>query len=190
MRKTLLISVLLAFTAASLGAADIRAGFLYSARTVQDDMVKDVYGNGAVSFPSLSARVWKGLFLGLGYEGGYSKDGTLGLHQEPASLEVTGYEFFAGYELRLKNFAPYVTLGYGSYRYRQTVESAYVGDIKVDERKAAVTLGAGLKYFPFGKLLFIEAGIRYVPLKVKPYDAEVDLGGLRYGGGIGLSFGL
>jgi hypothetical protein len=71
------------------------------------------------------------------------------------------------------------------------VESVYVGNIKVDETKSAMTVGGGLRFYPLGERgLFLSGEFKYVPLKVQPYDIEVDLGGFRLLGGVGYSFGL
>ena len=36
--------------------------------------------------------------------------------------------------------------------------------------------------------LYLSGEVKYVPLKVKPFDEEVDLGGLRYLLGLGYAF--
>ena len=72
--------------------------------------------------------------------------------------------------------------------YKQTIESSYI-PFKVDDKKSGVTLAAGLRVYPLdGAYLSLEA--KYVPLKVKPIDVEVDLGGWRLALGVGYSFKL
>lgn len=161
------------------------AGGFYGQRQVADTKIKNIYGNGMVYFPCTSI-IWKGIMLGGGYEGGYSRSGKIGIYEEPTSLEVKGYEIFLGYQLKVKYFAPYIKVGYGSYSYRQTIESAYVGEYKVNHKKTAVTFGGGLKIYPL-KYFYFAGEVRYVPLKVKPFEDEVDLSGLRLLGGIGIS---
>jgi hypothetical protein len=191
MKKATLTVIAIASLALSLAAVEIQPGFYFGARTVADSSIKATYGNGTVYFPCLSVKLWKGLLVGLGYEGGYNKDGKLGVYQEPATLKTSGVELFAGYEFRLGRFAPYLKLGYGRFSYSQAVESAYVGNIKVDETKSTMTVGGGLRYYPLGETgVFLAGEFKYVPLKVKPYEDEVDLGGFRFLGGIGYSFGL
>ena len=172
MKKFLLISVL-AFGVTTINhAAEFGLGFQYGLRTVADSKIKDVYGNGAAFFPSLRIVVWKGLEVGAGYEGGYKRDGLIGLYQEKTTLEVTGFELFAGYGYKMNILEPYVRLGYGFYSYKQTIESEFI-PFKVDNKKSGVTLAAGLRVYPLAGLnVSLEA--KYVPLKVKPVDVEVD----------------
>lgn len=170
---------------AGLHAIHFEAGFFYGQRTVNDTDIKNIYGNGAIYFPCVGI-IWKGLILGGGYEGGYSRDGEIGMFNEATTLSVTGLEFFIGYQVKLKMTAPYVKVGYGSYSYKQTIESLYLGEFKVDHKKSAITVSGGLKIHPL-KNLFLAGEVKYVPLKVKPFDEEVDLSGLRLMAGIGFS---
>jgi len=161
----------------------LEVGGFYGTRQVIDSDIKNVYGSGMVYFPFL-AVTWKGIIMGAGYEGGYSKSGKIGLYQETTTLKVNGFEVYVGYALRIKNLAPYFRVGYGSYSYKQTIDSPYLSDFKVDSTKSTVTGSAGFKFFPI-KNMFLAIEARYVPLKVKPLEEEVDLGGLRFEGGIG-----
>lgn len=163
----------------------LEIGGFYGALQVVDSDIKDVYGSGTVYFPFL-AVTWKGIILGAGYEGGYSKSGKIGLYQDPTTLKVNGFEVFVGYALTIKILAPYFRVGYGSYSYKQTIDSPYLGDFKVDGTKSTFSGSAGIKFYPI-KRLFLAIEARFVPLKVKPLEKEVDLGGLRIEGGIGLT---
>jgi hypothetical protein len=60
-----------------------------------------------------------------------------------------------------------------------------------DKTKSTFFVAGGLKVYPMKNLknLYLSAELKYVPLKVKPYEDEVDLGGLRLMGGVGFSFG-
>jgi len=189
-KVTICLFLSLAFLAGQSLAAGIKpkieVGLSFGLRTLNNSELKDVYGQGTNFFPNVSL-VWKGLMLGGGYEAGFKKDGLLGIYQEPAELTVKGGEIFAGYQLRLKNIAPYIKVGVGFYSYKQVVDSEYVSDYPVDGNKTGLIVAGGLKYFPLKKL-FISAEVKYGGLKVKPYDIEVDLGGLRLNGGLGLSF--
>jgi len=187
---TICLFLSLAFLAGQSLAAGIKpkieVGLSFGLRTLNNSELKDIYGQGTNFFPSVSL-IWKGLMIGGGYEAGFKKDGLLGIYQEPAELTVKGGEIFAGYQLRLKNIAPYIKVGVGFYSYKQVVDSEYVSDYPVDGNKTGLIVAGGLKYFPLKKL-FISAEVKYGGLKVKPYDIEVDLGGLRLNGGLGLSF--
>ncbi len=169
-------------------AMELGLGFQYGLRTVDDTKIKEVYGDGTSCFPSVRAVIWKGLEVGAGYEGGYRRDGLIGLYQEASTLEVNGFEVFAGYGFKVNILEPYARPGYGFYAYKQTIDSEFA-PFKVDHKKSAPTLGAGVRVRPLaGLVLSVEA--KYVPLKVKPFDVEVDLGGWRLAVGAGYAFRL
>ena len=185
MKKIIITTALLGFLAIGLQAINLDVGLMYGSRSVKDSQIKEVYGNGSVYFPFVSVNFWKGLFAGLGYEGGYDRDGKIGLYQEDTNLKVSGPEIFAGYRLDLGKVSPYVKLGLGSYSYKQSVS----GDVKFDKKKSALTLAGGARFYPV-KGLFLAAEIKYVPFKVKPLTEEVDLSGMRFAVGIGYTFAL
>ena len=66
---------------------------------------------------------------------------------------------------------------------------AHLAGLVPDARKTAVLATGGIKIYPT-QGVFIGFEARYVSLKVKPYDATVDLGGWRFsvGAGIALDF--
>lgn len=189
MKRFIIASILSAGLASGLVAQSssfhLEIGGFYGIRQVADSNIKDVYGNGTVYFPFL-AVTWKGIILGSGYEGGYSKSGKIGLYQDPTTLKVNGFEVFIGYAFRIKFLAPYFRVGYASYSYKQTIDNPYLSDFKVDGTKSTVAGSVGIKFFPI-KNLFLAIEARYVPLKVKPLEEEVDLSGLRFEGGIGFT---
>jgi opacity protein-like surface antigen len=185
MKKIILFVILLGMAALGLQGMKLDLGLLYSARTVKEAAIKDVYGNGGVYYPYAALNVWKGLSFGLGYEGGYDRDGKIGLYQEDTNLTVSGLELFAAYRLELGKFSPYLKLGFGSYSFKQVVSSV----TKVDDKKSGMNMAAGIRYY-VAKGLFLAAEAKYVPLKVTPIEEEVDLSGLRFGAGIGYTFSL
>jgi opacity protein-like surface antigen len=189
MKKTIIIIVFLILFLTVKYAIDLDVGIFYGPRTVNDSDIKNVYGNGTVYFPYLVVNIGKGITIGGGYEGGYSKVSEIGLYNESSMLKVTGIEFFIGYQLNIKNISPYIKIGYGAFSYKQTVENPYVEEYKVDHKKTTMTIGGGFKFYPI-KHLFFGGEIKFVPLIVKPYEEEVDLGGIRYLGCIGFTFNL
>ncbi len=185
MKKTILFIVLVGVLTWGLQAVDLDLGLFFGTRSVKDAQIREVYGNGTAYFPYVAVTFWKGIFAGLGYEGGYDRDGKIGLFQEDSNLKVSGLEFFAGYRFDLGKVSPYLKLGLGNYSYQQVVS----GKTTVDDKKSSLTLAAGAKFYPI-KDLFLAAEIKCVPLKVKPIDTEVDLGGMRLAAGIGYTFNL
>jgi hypothetical protein len=186
MKKSYLVIVVLLVLPMAVYAVDFSFGFQAGLRTVNDSNIKDVYKNGLCYFPYASVNLYKGFTIGAGYEFGYSRDGTIGIYNEATTLKVTGIEAFVGYQYSLSIVTPYVFVGFGSFSYTQTVvsPSAQV----VDATKSTFFVAGGIKVYPI-KNLYISAEVKYVPLKVTPLEDEVDLGGLRLMGGLGLSFG-
>ena len=182
-RMTILFALLL--TPFCVSALDLDLGLQLGLRTTSGD-IKDVYGNGTVFYPSLRLGVLKGLGIGLGYEAGYKKEGKIGLYDEDSTLKVGGVELFAAYEFRAGKLLPYARIGVGSYKYSQKVDSQFAQS--VDKSKVAFSLGAGLKVLI--DKFFVCAELKYTPLKVKPIDQEVDLGGVRLAAGVGYRFDL
>ena len=179
--------VFLALAVPFSSALTIQAGAFYGLRKVNDPKVKAAYKQGGVYSPFLEVQAWKGLTLGIGYEGGYGGTALLGPYNSRGELSVTGMEFLAGYEFRISRFAFFAKAGYGLYFYKQIIEDPYLEDFPVDHSKSTIVLKGGLKLYPW-KFLFLAFEVKSVPLKVRPYDVEVDLGGMRYMFGLGASF--
>ena len=189
MKKTILLILLFLVITANQYALDIDIGTFYGKRTVNDSEIRRVYGNGTVYFPYLTINLWKGIIIGGGYEGGYSKRGKIGLFGDSSSLSVTCTEFFIGYQFKTKWLSPYIKVGYDLFSYKQTIDSPYASGYKVDHKKGAASISGGIKLYPL-RFFFLAGEIKYVPLKVKPFEENVDLGGLRYLIGAGFTFGF
>jgi opacity protein-like surface antigen len=188
MKKTFFTLLLMGLILAPAArAVEIRLAFQAGPRSISDSEIKDVYGTGVCYFPSVSALLWKGIFAGAGFELAGKRDGTIGEYAEATTFKMTGFQAFVGYELALDRFKPYVLAGYGSFSYEQTVDSPAAQPVK--ETKGAIFFAGGVR-IAIWKGLFLSAEAKYVPLKVQPYDVEVNLGGMRFLGGIGWSFGI
>lgn len=156
-------------------------------RTVRSSAVRDVYGNGFVALPSLAVRVRGGLAVGLSYELGYDRSGKIGLYEEAARLSVHGWEMFLRWDATGRPVAPYLKAGLGRFRYEQDITSAAPLSERAEGRKTAPLFGAGARV-RLSERLSGRAEVHYVPLKVKPFDVEVDLGGWRIGFGLDFAF--
>jgi len=188
MKRCLIFIVLLAaMRSATFPAIHIEAGVLFGTRSVNNTDIKAVYGSGTVFFPYAAVHLWKGFFVGVGYEGGYSRSGKIGIYKEPTTLKVTGMEVFVGYQFSVDMVSPFLRAGYGSYSFKQVIDSPFHTEDGVDKTQGTVTLAGGLKLFLTGHF-FLAGEVRYVPLKVMPYKVEVDLGGMRFTAGMGLKF--
>jgi hypothetical protein len=186
-RCALFLVLLAAMGSAVFPAIHVEAGALFGTRSVNDADIKAVYGNGTVFFPYAAVYLWEGLFVGAGYEGGYSKSGKIGIYEESTTLKVTGMEFFAGCQFSVGMVSPFLRAGYGSYSYKQVIDSPYHTGGGVDKTKGTVVLAGGLKLILSGNF-FLAGEVRSVPLKVMLYEDEVDLGGTRFTAGMGLKF--
>jgi hypothetical protein len=185
MKKIMAFAFLIGFLFSGLQAVRLDIGFFYGGLGVSDGGIKDVYGNGFVYFPYLAVSAWKGLDFGLGYEGGYDRDGRIGLFQEETHFQLSGMELFAAYRLKRGRLSPYLKLGFAWYAYKQVIG----GVTTVDGKKAGPSLAAGSRYYPL-QWLFLAVEVKYVYLKVMPIDQKVDLSGLRLNAGIGCTFNL
>ncbi len=190
MNKTLVFLALgLLALAGPASPVDLRIGFVLGSRSVSDTDIQTVYGPGVVYFPSVGLALGYGFEAGAGFEGGYSKDGLIGPYQEETTLKVSGWEIYFGREFAWGGVRPYLRLGWGFYSYEQDILSDFLAGFHVDDQKQTVVVAGGLRYFPTRRL-FLCGEVKYVPLKVSPYDIEVDLGGWRFMAGLGLSFSL
>lgn len=186
MKKSFVLVMAFLLLPAGVSAIEFSFGFQAGLRTVSDSAIKDVYGNGTCFFPYAAINLFKGFTIGGGYELGYSREGTIGIYKEATKLEVTGIQAFVGYQYSVSMVTPYVLVGFGSFSYKQTVDSPAAET--VDAKKSTFFVAGGIKVYPM-KNIYISAEVKFVPLKVKPYEDEVDLGGLRLMGGLGFSFG-
>lgn len=168
-------------------AMTLHFGVHLGAQTINEAKVKEAYGNGFIHVPYLQVFVAGNVFLGLSYEGGYEKGALLGVYADQATLTMRGLDLTLGYEIRSKAAAGYLKAGYGLYAYRQTIPTTpFAAARPVDHRRSTAVAAAGVKVYP-QKFFYLAAEVKFVPLKVKPYDVAVDLGGWRFLGGLGFS---
>jgi len=97
-------------------------------------------------------------------------------------------EVFVGYQFSVGMVSPFLRAGYGSYSFKQVIDSPFHTEDGVDKTQGTVTLAGGLKLLSLTGHFFLAGEVRYVPLKVTPYKVEVDLGGMRFTAGMGLKF--
>lgn len=167
-------------------ALDIHGGLFGGLLTMRNKDIKHVYDDGTVYAPFMEVRLYRGLTLGLSYEGGYAHSGTIGLDKETTKLSLMSAEAFLAYEFRLGWFVPFLKVGASYVLYKQTNASPFVADFHVDHKAWAPIVGVGVKLYPV-KMLFFAGEIKYADLKVKPYEDKVDLSAFRFLGGIGFT---
>lgn len=169
-------------------ADDLELGLHYGYRQLKDSNLKDIYGSAMVFRPQIRYFFNRNFGVEVAYEGGYKKDGLVGLYNENSTLTMNTVEAAVVLRVESRGLAPFLKGGIGYYGYKQDVESLSVRQF-VDHHATAPFIGAGLDVDIFSGL-FLSGTIHYVPLKVKPFDVEVDLGGLRVFFGLGFRLPL
>lgn len=187
MKKTALLVTLLLAAAGFSSAQNWEAGFAGGYRTIKDEALRAVYGNGVVYTPYLSLAVSKSLRVGAEYEFGYVKNANIGLFQDPSTLDVKGGHLFIQYGERKGRVQPFLKVGIGLFFYRFDVDTPALPGLKVSNNDVSFFFGAGL-HVSITKRVFGVAEFKYAALWVDPYDDRVDLGGIR--ALLGIGFGI
>jgi len=167
-------------------ATQISFGLNYGFRHVENGEIQETYGNGTVYVPYFRLTPFKSVGIEIAYEGGYNQRGTVGIFQEESTLSVTGWEFSGVVYLPISPLIGYIKFGLAYYSYKQEIESAFIRE-PVDEKQWTNVFGIGASLM-LTKGLFLSVEVKTIPLRVRPFDREVDLSGIRVVGGIGYSF--
>lgn len=189
MKKIIHILMILVLVSAYSNSATLTGGVGLGLGTMSDSDLCDIYGRGFVYNPYLSFSVSSKFSLGLGYEGGYKKDGNVGIFEDAATLEISGFQLFVKYDLGSGKLIPYLKLGYGYYTVKNDYDSGEMDKYGFSEKGSGLILGAGFSY-PMSKGFFITAEAGYLMLKVKPFTKNVDTGGFRLLIGLAAKFNL
>jgi hypothetical protein len=157
-------------------------------RNFSEDLFKEVYGKAGMSFNvDFGVKIWKSLevFLHTDY---FSTDGETTYTKEETTLRIIPIEWGVRYLIRLNKeckpkLFPYFGGGGGYYMYKEEND---IGT--VDEKKFGFFLEGGFRFY-FIRNFFLDAKIKNVFLKVEgAEDQKIELGGLSFMGGIGISF--
>lgn len=191
MKKSVIL-ISLVFLSVQVGSAawftlGLNAGYRY----LDDLTLGDIYGDGYIYEPYIRYSFPRLLTLELSYEGGYKRTGPVGLFQEDSTLSVTGFQLTGVVPvpiLRIRRVSTYFKIGIAYYFYKQDIDSEFVRQ-QVDHSKWTTVIGGGMNLYLF-RGLFLTAEVKSIPLRVKPFDINVDLGGIRILFGIGYQFWL
>jgi hypothetical protein len=192
MKKWIILMPLIFLSVQIGSAAQFSLGLNGGYRNLDDPTLGEIYGDGYVFEPYVRYSFAGGSYaLELAYEGGYKKSAPIGRFQENSTLSVNGVQL-AGIVripfLRARNINTYFKVGIAYYFYKQDIDSEFVRQ-KVDHNKWTTVLGAGMSLYLF-RGVFLTAEVKSIPLRVKPFDINVDLGGTRILFGIGYQFWL
>jgi len=189
-RCVVLVSLIFLFAQVS-SATWFTLGLNGGYRNLDDLVLREIYGDGYVFEPYIRYSFGGSYALELAYEGGYKKSGPVGLFQEDSTLSVSGLQLTGLVRvpiLRIRNVSTYFKVGVAYYFYKQDIDSEFVRQ-QVDHRKWTTVIGGGMSIHLF-RGLFLTAEVKSIPLRVKPFDINVDLGGTRIIFGIGYQFWL
>lgn len=184
--KLVVLLFLCVIIAQTAQATQISLGLNYGFRHVEDGVIQSTYGNGTVYVPYLRLTPLRNIGVEIAYEGGYKKSGTVGIYEENSTLSVNGWEFSGILYLPIRPLMGYIKFGMAYYSYKQDIESEFIRN-PVDHKKWTNVFGAGA-ILALSKGLYLSVEVKTVPLRVIPFDREVDLSGIRIVGGIGYSF--
>lgn len=184
--KVKILILFIFFLPINVQAIDFRLGLGAGFRKINDSYLRKVYGHGFVIIPYVQVGLSRNFAAELAYEGGYKRKAPIGLYQEPSTLKITGWEISGQLHYAFKIISPYIKLGAGYYFYRQDIESPYVRR-KVNHQHLSFQTAGGFQLF-LQKNFFWQAEIKYVFLRVKPFEIKVDLGGIRYILALGFKF--
>lgn len=160
-------------------------------RYLNDPHLGEIYGDGYVFEPYIRYALPRLATLELAYEGGYKKSAPVGLFQEDSTLSVSGFQLSVVVPVpifRIRSMSTYFKIGLAYYFYKQDIDSEFVRQ-KVDHNKWTTVIGVGMSLHLF-RGLFLTAEYKSIPMKVRPFDIDVDLGGSRIIVGIGYRFWL
>jgi opacity protein-like surface antigen len=147
-----------------------------------DSYFKSIYGNAPTFGVKIGLDVWKG--LGVWVDAEYlARSGKTTVTAETTDLTlipITGgirYAFSLG-----KNILPYLGAGVGYFLYEEKNAIANVskGDIGY--------VGLAGVMIKFGRTVFVDIQGSYSTCKVNPAGVEAELGGVKAGLGLGVSF--
>lgn len=147
-----------------------------------DKLIKELYGGGS----QYGARF--GILLPLNFSfwvdfAQYRVNSKTTLMEENTTMALNPVTLAARYTAPLKFFArPYAGLGFTFMDFK---EEAAIG--RVRGKGGGLTIEGGIE-IRFSANFFLETGIRYYSIRVKPTGFPVDVGGLLAGGSLLIAF--
>ena len=150
-------------------------------RNISEEIFETVYGTNNIAY-SIDFAYKLGKSLEMFVHSDYLKaEGELKFDPKATTLTIMPAEAGLRILLGKNKFKPYVGLGAGYYMLK---EENFIGT--VDESSIGFFGEGGFRFY-FGKL-FIDMKLKYIQLNYDVTGTKVDLGGLSYFGGIGISF--
>jgi hypothetical protein len=182
---TLFFGLALAASSAAEGMT-VQAQLTYGSRQIRDGRIKSVFGKSPVVGFSLQAHLGKHLFAGVDFEHADRMSGIIGAYLNPAEFQMRGLDIFGGLEYGAKLVSVYAKAGLGFYDYHLSIQNnPFTAAYPVNRVDLGGMAAVGVQFFPISKS-FLVGEVKYVYLRVKPYEDRVDLSGLRLSAGFGI----
>jgi hypothetical protein len=148
----------------------------------RDAVIKMIYGEGEVIYGGkLGIHIWQGFYFWFSASQ-FRVIGKTTFSEDKTTLTLTPLSAFLRGSIRLGFFSPYAGVG---FTYMNFKEESEIGNVTGIGRNTAYEAGFELK---MNRHFIMDFGVRYDQIKVKPFDAEIDLGGLQGGVSLLVSF--
>jgi outer membrane protein W len=174
--------VLLSFRPAL--ANGIRIGLSASYFAPGEELFKTIYGSGG-AMPAVSLAYGFRRFEVRAEAGYFAATGAMTESGEELSFRMVPLFIGARYEILKGSLRPYLGAGLGSAKYNEDYPERFED---VSGSSTLTYAEAGL-YYSFLKGLHLDVNARWIGAKAKTFDREtIDLGGMKYGIGVGYAF--
>jgi hypothetical protein len=148
----------------------------------RDAELKLIYGNGDVIYGGrLGVHIWQGFYLWFSVSQ-FKTIGKTTFTEDKTTLTLTPLSAFLRCSISLGFFKPYAGIG---FTYMSFKEESVFPTVTGNGRNTAYEVGFELK---MNRHFFLDLGVCYEEIKVKPIDLEIDLGGLQAGVSLLVSF--
>lgn len=141
---------------------------------------KTVYGSGILAGAEVRVRIAGRFELSLEAER-FKKDGMMTVTNEPTTIKMTPLTVLAVFHVLSGGLRPYVGAGVSTLSYR---ENNHLGTATGSGTGYAVCGGIIAR----GKLLGVDARVKYASIKDERGGESIEFGGLTFGLGIGFFF--
>lgn len=188
MKKLIVLLFIISFSFQFSQAAGLGAGINAGILKFKKEDTKNLYTSKFIYNPYLKLIIHRGLAIELSYEAGYNKKILNITDGEDSTLKITGINICAVYRFPIIKIIPYLKVGYARYNFKQDIESN-TAHYQLEDHKSTIIIGGGVN---LGLLagFYLNAEITYTPLKIKPFDQEMDYKGMRFLAGVGWQFNL
>ena len=148
----------------------------------RDADLKTIYGNGDVIYGGrLGVHLWQGFYFWFSASQ-FKVIAKTTFTEDKTTLTLNPLSAFLRCSISLGFFKPYAGIG---FMYMSFKEESSIGNVTGNGRDIAYEGGFELK---MNRHFFLDFGVRYEEIKVKPTGFEIDLGGLQAGVSLLVSF--